>query len=124
MRSAAPALATRGIAPRSPYARLGRVSPLDGRNFTVKMENFLSAFFFLSKISFNSKDVSLISMVVRLYLILVYVTLAFSPPLTQHGSNSRLQHPGYSPLVSTFSLSISITIPKLTILEFILRTTN
>jgi hypothetical protein len=49
---------------------------------------------------------------------------AFSLSLTQHGSSSRLQHPGYNPSASAFSLSVSTTILDLTILEFNLWTTN
>jgi hypothetical protein len=48
----------------------------------------------------------------------------FSPPLTYHGSSSRLHLSGYSTLVSAFSLSVSTTIPDLTISEFISWTMN
>jgi hypothetical protein len=66
----------------------------------------------------------LISVVVWLYLTFTYGTSAFSLPLAHYSSNIRLQHLGYSPLASAFSLLISTTIPDLTILEFIFWTTK
>jgi hypothetical protein len=59
-----------------------------------------------------------------MYLTLAHAMLAFSLSLTLQRSSSRLQHPGYSPSASAFSLRVSITIPDLTILEFIFCTTK
>jgi hypothetical protein len=61
----------------------------------------------------------LVSVVVLLYLTLAHVTSAFSLPLTHQRSSNRLQHPGYSPSVSAFSLTINTIIPDFIILEFI-----
>jgi hypothetical protein len=72
--------------------------------------------------------------VVWLYLTFVHVTSVFSFPLgypnllgnkrlgcglAHQRSSSRLQHSGYSPSASAFSLLIITTIPDFTILEFI-----
>jgi hypothetical protein len=62
---------------------------------------------------------------ITLYLTLAHATSAFYLPLThQHSSSSRLQYSDYSRSASTFSLSVSTTIPDLTILEFIFWTTK
>jgi hypothetical protein len=63
--------------------------------------------------------IRLVPVVVWLYLTLVHVTSALSLPLTHQRSSSKLQHSGYSPSTSAFSLLISTTIPDFTILEFI-----
>jgi hypothetical protein len=60
----------------------------------------------------------LVPVVVWLYLTFAHVTPAFSQPLAYYGSSSRLQYSGYSPSTSAFSLSVSTTIPALTISEF------
>jgi hypothetical protein len=52
-----------------------------------------------------------------LYHTIVHVTLIFFLPLAHYGSNSMLQHLYYN--LSAFILSVSTTIPDLTILEFI-----
>jgi hypothetical protein len=77
--------------------------------------------------------------VVWLYLTFIHVTSVFSFPLTypnllgnkrlgcglaHQRSSSSLQHLGYSPSASAFSLLIITTIPDFTILEFIVWTTK
>jgi hypothetical protein len=66
----------------------------------------------------NTLPLRLVPVVVWLYLILTHATSAFSLPLTHQRSSSRLQHPGYSPSASAFSLPVITTIPDLTISEF------
>jgi hypothetical protein len=62
--------------------------------------------------------------VAGLYITLAHTTSAFSLPLNHYGSSSRLQLLGYSSSISVFSLSVSTTIPDLTISEFISQTMN
>jgi hypothetical protein len=57
--------------------------------------------------------------VVCLYLILIHATSVFSIPIAYQRYSSMLQHPGYSLLVSSFSLIVSTTILELIIFEFI-----
>jgi hypothetical protein len=61
----------------------------------------------------------LVPLVAWMYLIFTHVTSVFFFPLAHQRSSSRLQYSGYIPSVSVFSLSVSTTIPDLTILEFI-----
>jgi hypothetical protein len=79
---------------------------------------------FVYRIHKATLRIRLVPVVVCLYLTLTHATSVFSPPLVQHNSTSRLQHPGYNPSASTISLLVSTTITDLTISEFIWRTMN
>jgi hypothetical protein len=59
------------------------------------------------------------SVIVRLYLTLVYIVSIFILPFVHYGFSSRPQHLDNSPSVSDFSFRVSTTILELTILEFI-----
>jgi cation transporter-like permease len=76
------------------------------------------------KVAYKSSFVRLISVVDWLYFILTHVTSAFSLSLVHYGFSSRLQHLGYSPSASVFSLPVNTTISDLIILEFIFWTTK
>jgi hypothetical protein len=72
----------------------------------------------------SRRGVRLVPLIIWSYLTLTHVTPGFSLPLIHQCSSNRLQHPGYILSVSVFSLSVSTTIPDLTILEFNSWTTN
>jgi hypothetical protein len=89
----------------------------DPRKVNTFVGKSIRIYFFIKKE--RGVTVRLVPVIVCLYLTLIHATSVFSIPLAHQRYSSMLQHPGYSPSVSAFSLTVSTTILDLIIFEFI-----